>query len=106
MTPIGAIRLRVFKIRPIGLISFDSFADRGMPMDLIADELLEVDFAAVVELLANPRELVRPRLGHLQRKQLHFAAVDHHASSSGLYLSCVSRHSWGSTSERGTKYTG
>jgi len=55
---------------------FDGLALGRMPVDLVADKVLQADFAPVVELLAYPSELVRPGLCHFQGpKQLHFAAV-------------------------------
>ena len=86
---------------PIGPILFDGFSDGGMTVNLAADEIFQIHLTPVVKLRANPRELVRSGLGHLQREQLHFATIDHHASSSGLYLSCDRTHSSTSTSSRG-----
>jgi len=43
---------------------FEGLALGRMTMDLAANEVLQVHFAPVVELLAYPRELVRPGLCH------------------------------------------
>ena len=85
---------------PIGVILFDRFAYGGMTVNLAANEVFQVHFTPVVKLTSYPCELVRPSLRHFQSKQLNFATVDYHGSSSGLYLSCDRTHSSTSTSSR------
>jgi hypothetical protein len=53
----------------------DGFALGRQTTDVIADELLQVGLTLDEKVAANPREFVRPALGHFEREQLHMFFV-------------------------------